>query len=308
MRSSMVRVSSPTVSFCSIRACHICQGRWDSWSFSGSMGWLNFQQPCRSLPKQNNSMQLVQDWRSRGTVALAAAPVRWNLDDVERISRGRPSKAKTGSRAVPHRLNAEERKDAAPPYPPGEMVLEDRIIGSCCNLAFELAKKRGYVTQQANSRRYPLINTYRNYCDALDFLCIRIEQGTTGFTDQVVIDFTPLHLSTADLSTLRAEISKAVMSVLAMDNDQTEPLEVSKVDEEGLHTTGQDDSSQSDNGEESAIPDLSTEDQSETLLPDGVEGGSETLRFSAPSRNMTKAISQIALDTWKTFSRNKGRN
>ncbi|CAM6100182.1 unnamed protein product [Calypogeia fissa] len=284
MRSSMVRVSSPTVSFCSIRACHICQGRWDSWSFSGSMGGLNFQQPCRSLPKQNNSMQLVQDWRSRGTVALAAAPVRWNLDDVERISRGRPSKAKTGSRAVPHRLNAEERK------------------------AFELAKKRGYVTQQANSRRYPLINTYRNYCDALDFLCIRIEQGTTGLTDQVVIDFTPLHLSTADLSALRAEISKAVTSVLAMDNDQTESLEVSKVDEEGLHTTDQDDSCQPDSGEESAIPDLSTEDHTETLLPDGVEGGSATLRFSAPSRNMTKVISQIAVDTWKNISRNKGRN
>lgn len=35
---------------------------------------------------------------------------RWTLDDVERISRGKASKAKTGSRAVPHRLQAGERK------------------------------------------------------------------------------------------------------------------------------------------------------------------------------------------------------
>lgn len=35
---------------------------------------------------------------------------RWTLDDVERISKGKASKAKTGSRAVPHRLQAQERK------------------------------------------------------------------------------------------------------------------------------------------------------------------------------------------------------
>jgi len=35
---------------------------------------------------------------------------RWTLDDVERISRGKSSKAKMGSRQVPHRLSAEERK------------------------------------------------------------------------------------------------------------------------------------------------------------------------------------------------------
>lgn len=34
---------------------------------------------------------------------------RWTLDDVERISKGKASKAKTGSRKVPHRLQAGER-------------------------------------------------------------------------------------------------------------------------------------------------------------------------------------------------------
>lgn len=42
--------------------------------------------------------------------ALAKEAARPSLDDVERLSKGKPSKAKIGSRAVPHRLTLAERK------------------------------------------------------------------------------------------------------------------------------------------------------------------------------------------------------
>jgi hypothetical protein len=83
---------------------------------------------------------------------LQALQGRWTLDDVERISRGKSSKAKMGSRQVPHRLSAEERK------------------------AYDLAKKKGYLVVRVLSRRYPLVNTYRNFCDASNCPCIFIEQ------------------------------------------------------------------------------------------------------------------------------------
>lgn len=134
-------------------------------------------------------------------------------------------------------------------------------------------------------------------------------QGTTGLTDQVVIDFTPLHLSDADLSTLRAEISKAVISVLAMNNDQAPTfVEVRRVEEEGLHTKDEDESCPPDYREESGLPDSSTECLNENLLLAGLEGASEPLRFQAPSRSMAKVISQAALDTWRALSRNQARN
>lgn len=42
--------------------------------------------------------------------------------------------------------------------------------------AYDLAKRKGYLVQRALSRRYPLVNTYRNFCNASNQLCIFIEQ------------------------------------------------------------------------------------------------------------------------------------
>ena len=48
---------------------------------------------------------------STQTVCKRDATSRPTLDDVERISRGDAAKSRgTGSRRIPHRLNAEERK------------------------------------------------------------------------------------------------------------------------------------------------------------------------------------------------------
>eukprot|EP00850_Spirogloea_muscicola_P003710 SM000015S01210 [mRNA] locus=s15:512621:514244:- [translate_table: standard] len=95
---------------------------------------------------------------------------RPSLDDVERISKGLSSKAKIGSRQVPHRLNAEERK------------------------AYDLAKERGYVVIKPQTRYYPLRYTFRNFCDARAQPCIRIEQGTSAESDKLVVDLTTLRL------------------------------------------------------------------------------------------------------------------
>lgn len=113
---------------------------------------------------------------------------RPSLDDVERLSRGEASKAKIGSRAVPHRLNADERT------------------------AYELAKKRGYLVRQFRTRQYPVSNTYRNYCDAIGWPNLRIDQGPAGGLDTLVVDLTTLRLEEADLMALQREIRQAINS------------------------------------------------------------------------------------------------
>jgi len=94
------------------------------------------------------------------------------LDDVERISWGRPAKRKgTGSRGVPHRLNAEER------------------------ILFDLSRTKGYVeiagsgwrSQRSDS---PLVNTYRNWCDARGVCAIFLHKGRE--VDEVLVDLSPL--------------------------------------------------------------------------------------------------------------------
>ncbi len=64
-------------------------------------------------------------------------------DDIERISRGKSSANKIGSRAVPHRLRQDERD------------------------AFERAKKNGYIEVYLNSRPN-LENIYKKYCLATE--------------------------------------------------------------------------------------------------------------------------------------------
>lgn len=90
---------------------------------------------------------------TRRAVSLVSEPaahkkVRPSRDDVDRISWGKPSKKKgVGSRGTPHRLNADERD------------------------AYDRAKRAGFVETagsawRAERRDAPLLNTWRNWCDA----------------------------------------------------------------------------------------------------------------------------------------------
>lgn len=67
---------------------------------------------------------------------------RISLDDVESLSRGRPSRSKEGSRMLPHRLTQAER------------------------VKLEVAKKRGYLKLPINAPRDNLINVYKLWCQA----------------------------------------------------------------------------------------------------------------------------------------------
>ena len=44
--------------------------------------------------------------------------------------------------------------------------------------SFDLAKRKGFVVVKPRTRRYPLINSFRNLCDALGQPNIRVEQVT----------------------------------------------------------------------------------------------------------------------------------
>jgi hypothetical protein len=94
------------------------------------------------------------------------------VDDVERISWGKPAKKKgTGSRGVPHRLNQHERE------------------------LFDVARRRGYLDVEGSGwrsqrREAPLLNTYRSLCDARGRACIVLHKKTV--IDELVVDLSPL--------------------------------------------------------------------------------------------------------------------
>ena len=107
----------------------------------------------------------------QGGRRLVANGARPSKDDVERISWGKAAKKKgTGSRGVPHRLNDEERK------------------------AFEVAKRKGFVETAGSGYRQeradaPLVNTWRNWCDAVAKPCVAVHKG---IPDTIVVDLSPL--------------------------------------------------------------------------------------------------------------------
>ena len=92
-------------------------------------------------------------------------------DDADRISWGKPSKKKgVGSRGTPHRLNEAERAE------------------------YDRAKARGYVEVAGSAwrkerRDAPLLNTWRNWCDAVAAPAISVQKGDV---DLVVVDLSPL--------------------------------------------------------------------------------------------------------------------
>lgn len=100
---------------------------------------------------------------------------RPTVEDVERISWGKPAKKKgTGSRGVPHRLNEDER------------------------ILFDQARRKGFLEiggsgWRSQRREAPLVNSYRSLCDARGQACITLHKGNTGL-DELVIDLSPLRL------------------------------------------------------------------------------------------------------------------
>lgn len=109
------------------------------------------------------------------------ASSRPSLDDVERISQGNAAKARgTGSRRIPHRLNAEERQQ------------------------YEIAKQKGFLTLRGTGYRKerkgsPLANTFRQWCDAQASLCVVIEQGFgINAMDTVLVDMSTLRRNSVE--------------------------------------------------------------------------------------------------------------
>lgn len=98
---------------------------------------------------------------------------RPTIDDVERISWGKPARKKgTGSRGVPHRLNLDER------------------------FLFDAARRKGYLEVEGSGwrsqrREAPLLNTYRSLCDARGQVSIVLHKSNTGI-DELVLDLSPL--------------------------------------------------------------------------------------------------------------------
>jgi len=107
----------------------------------------------------------------------AAATECWRptTDDVDRISWGKPAKKKmTGSRGVPHRLNEEER------------------------ILYDMARRKGFVEiggsgWRKQRRGAPLVNSYRNWCDARAVPVVYLYKGNQGI-DEVQLDLSPLRI------------------------------------------------------------------------------------------------------------------
>lgn len=98
---------------------------------------------------------------------------RPTVNDVERISWGKPAKKKgTGSRGIPHRLNEEER------------------------FLFDQARRKGFLEVtgsgwRSQRREAPLLNSYRSLCDAKGQANVVVHKGNDGI-DELVVDLSPL--------------------------------------------------------------------------------------------------------------------
>lgn len=91
--------------------------RTKGFSFSESLGhaessrWPDWNHLPTGVSGLSAQHDVVQSRRVYGPVRVfAKEAARPSLDDVERLSKGKPSKSKMGSRAVPHRLTQAERK------------------------------------------------------------------------------------------------------------------------------------------------------------------------------------------------------
>jgi hypothetical protein len=116
-----------------------------------------------------------------------AKPWRPAREDVDRISRGQAARHRgTGSRAVPHRLNADERR------------------------LYDIALRKNFLELAGGGNRRerkgsPLANTFRMWCDALAQPSVILHKMPDG-RDKIVVD----------LATLRACVGETrdIMSVV----------------------------------------------------------------------------------------------
>lgn len=111
--------------------------------------------------------------------ASASTVWRPSPSDVQRLSRGQAAKKRgTGSRAVPHRLNAEEQE------------------------AFTRASKARFLTVRGGGVRRerkgsPLVNTWRMWCDAQAVPAVFVRLARDG-KDAVCMDFSTLRMEKVD--------------------------------------------------------------------------------------------------------------
>lgn len=170
---------------------------------------------CRAIPSdQRHDSRGFSRWR-------ASAIWRPNREDVDRISRGQAAKQRgTGSRAVPHRLNEEERR------------------------SYEQAIEQGYVSLGSNAghrrerKGSPLFNTWRMWCDARGVPAIMfVKRGQRRPLDEVWIDLSVLRgqfpgdASSADdvlqLVDEKSQLNGIMEDVDVEDNDLVEEIEES---------------------------------------------------------------------------------
>ncbi|KAJ1619363.1 hypothetical protein T492DRAFT_1086053 [Pavlovales sp. CCMP2436] len=123
--------------------------------------------------------------------------VRPTLDDVERISRGdRARQRGVGSRGTPHRLNADERDEWERAKPRGWLTLAGR----------------GYRSERKGS---PLLNIWRQRCDASKRAAVWVELGAAGGT-RTYADGSPLDACVLDLAPLRhAAAARSALAIAA---------------------------------------------------------------------------------------------
>mmetsp|Transcript_32916 Transcript_32916/g.104226 ORF Transcript_32916/g.104226 Transcript_32916/m.104226 type:complete len:230 (-) Transcript_32916:26-715(-) len=127
---------------------------------------------------------------------------RPTVDDVDRISWGKPAKKKgTGSRGVPHRLNEDERQ------------------------LYDIARRKGFLEVggsgwRSQRREAPLGNTYRSFCDARGCASIVVHKSQDGNEDVVAVDLSPLRLpETFDKVVARCAADVAGASDAQVDGD-----------------------------------------------------------------------------------------
>eukprot|EP00529_Nitzschia_sp_RCC80_P028727 CAMPEP_0113489396 /NCGR_PEP_ID=MMETSP0014_2-20120614/26507_1 /TAXON_ID=2857 /ORGANISM="Nitzschia sp." /LENGTH=328 /DNA_ID=CAMNT_0000383131 /DNA_START=317 /DNA_END=1300 /DNA_ORIENTATION=+ /assembly_acc=CAM_ASM_000159 len=124
----------------------------------------------KNKTKKDKNIRSGEFWEAIMDQKLVWRPT---INDVERISWGKPAKKKgTGSRGVPHRLNQDERR------------------------SFEQARGKGFLEMggsgwRSERRDAPLHNTYRSLCDARGQPAIVLHKQDDGI-DTLVVDISPL--------------------------------------------------------------------------------------------------------------------
>jgi len=147
---------------------------------------------------------------------------RPTIQDVERISFGKPAKKKgTGSRGVPHRLNEDER------------------------ILFDQARRKGFLEVNGSGwrserRDAPLVNTYRSLCDAKGQAFIALHKGNTG-VDELVVDISPLRVpDTFEVLEKEIIIFAGIPTSYKSSEDNTHDL-LDETDIQSVASSGQED-------------------------------------------------------------------